>query len=82
MAGLVTEGDWNNWKLTDFTPYVNAVLDVFGTDRLIFGTDWPVCLVGASYAQVCEILDKNTAQLSVADKEKLWGGNCARVYNC
>jgi len=82
MAGLVTEGDLANWKMTDFKPYVNAVLDIFGTDRVIFGSDWPVCLVGASYAQTCEILEKNTAHLSSVEKEKLWGGNCARVYKC
>ncbi|CAL1519328.1 amidohydrolase family protein [Chitinophaga sp. MM2321] len=81
MAGLVTEADWQHWQLSDFTAYVNIVLDIFGADRVMFGSDWPVCLVGASYAQVVEILEQCTSHLPVADKEKLWGSNCARFYN-
>nr|WP_295923996.1 amidohydrolase family protein [uncultured Dyadobacter sp.] len=81
LAGLVTEADWENWKYGDFQKYVDKMLEIFGPDRLMFGSDWPVCLVGASYAEVCEILRKNTAALSPTEKSKLWGGNCARVYN-
>lgn len=81
LAGLVTEADWKNWKYDDFQKYVNKMLEIFGPDRLMFGSDWPVCLIGASYAEVCEIVRENTASLSETEKDKLWGGNCARIYN-
>lgn len=80
IAGLVTEADWDNWKLSDFTSYLSITLDIFGTDRVMFGSDWPVCLPSASYDQVCEIVEKNTSFLHAREKEKLWGSNCARFY--
>jgi L-fuconolactonase len=80
MAGLVTEADWNNWALSDFSSYISITLDIFGTDRVMFGSDWPVCLPSASYSQVCEIIEKNTSFLSSEEKEKLWGLNCSDFY--
>ncbi len=80
MAGLVTEADWNNWKFADFSSYISVTLDIFGTDRVMFGSDWPVCLPSASYSQVCEIIEKNTSFLSSEEKEKLWGLNCSNFY--
>lgn len=81
IAGLVTEADWKAWQIADFTPYVSTVLDIFGTDRVIFGSDWPVCLPSASYDQVCDIVEKTTSFLSGEEKEKLWGTNAIRFYN-
>jgi L-fuconolactonase len=52
VSGLVTEADWNSWQSHDLTPYVAEVLDVFGMERLMFGSDWPVCLLAATYGQV------------------------------
>lgn len=49
LSGLATEGDWTNWSNTDLQPYVDAVLNVFGPDRVMFGSDWPVCLLATSY---------------------------------
>jgi len=80
MAGLVTEADWDNWKFEDFSSYVSITLDIFGTDRVMFGSDWPVCLPSASYSQVCEIIEKNTSFLNSEEKEKLWGLNCSNFY--
>ncbi|TAM94030.1 MAG: amidohydrolase [Chitinophagaceae bacterium] len=80
MAGLVTEADWNNWKFSDFSTYISITLDIFGTDRVMFGSDWPVCLPSASYSQVCEIVEKNTSFLNPQEKEKLWGLNCSDFY--
>lgn len=80
LAGLVTEANWNDWKLSDFKSYISGVLDIFGIDRVMFGSDWPVCLVAASYSQVCDVLDKNTSFLNVEEKEKLWGLNCLNFY--
>jgi L-fuconolactonase len=80
MAGLVTEADWNNWKFEDFSSYISITLDIFGTNRVMFGSDWPVCLPSASYSQVCEIIEKNTSFLSPEEKEQLWGLNCSDFY--
>ena len=80
LAGLVTEADWNNWTLADFTSYISITLDIFGIDRVMFGSDWPVCLPSASYSQVCEIVEKNTSFLNPNEKEKLWGLNCSEFY--
>jgi len=80
LAGLVTEGDWHHWKSSDYTTYISIVLDIFGIDRVMFGSDWPVCLPSASYAQVCEIVEENTSFLSADEKEKLWGQNCIDFY--
>jgi L-fuconolactonase len=81
IAGLTTEAHWHVWQYGDFARYLDAVLEIFGSDRLVFGSDWPVCLVGADYAQTCRILSENIAQLGEAEKEKIWGGNCTRFYN-
>lgn len=80
MAGLVTEADWDNWTINDFKVYVQTVIDIFGTDRLIFGTDWPVCLTGASYDQVCEIVEATTSFLGLSEKDKIWQKNCRDFY--
>ncbi len=81
MAGLVTEADWRNWKKDDFVPYMEAVLHVFGADRIIFGTDWPVCLTGQSYDQVCELTQTLISMLPDSDQEKIWGSNAINFYN-
>ena len=81
MAGLVTEADWRNWKKEDFVPYMESVLDVFGVERIIFGTDWPVCLTGQSYDQVCELTQSLIGMLSMPDQEKILGRNAISFYN-
>ena len=81
MAGLVTEADWKNWKKEDFVPYFEAVLNIFSADRIIFGTDWPVCLTGQSYDQVCELTQWLVKGLSPADQSKLWGDNAVTFYD-
>ncbi|MGB8193662.1 MAG: amidohydrolase family protein [Chitinophagaceae bacterium] len=81
ISGMVTEADWKNWKADDFAPYTDAVIESFGPDRIMFGSDWPVCLVAASYTQVCEIAIKQTDNLSENEQEKFWGLNAERFYN-
>ena len=56
VSGMVTEAAWTNWQPADFTPYLDHVLEVFGPDRLMFGSDWPVCRVAAEYRQVVELV--------------------------
>lgn len=81
IAGLVTESDWVNWRMTDFRPYMDIVLDIFGPDRIMFGSDWPVCKTGADYDQVCDIVRENSGILNEDERAKLWGLNCSRFYN-
>jgi L-fuconolactonase len=80
LSGLVTEADWRNWKPADFTPYLDVVLDAFGPDRVMFGSDWPVCLLAASYAQVKQIVDDFLRDCTSAQKENIFGGNAIRFY--
>ncbi len=81
ISGMVTEADWKNWKTLDFKPYIDHVIESFGTDRVMFGSDWPVCLVAATYEQVCEIVEKNTTHLSQSEKRSLWGLNAKNFYD-
>lgn len=80
VSGLVTEADWKRWRASDFRPYLDVVFDAFGVDRLMFGSDWPVCLLGGNYARVKAIVDDYTQSFSAADKDKLFGGNAVRFY--
>ncbi len=76
LSGMVTEADWSAWKPSDFAPYLDVVFEAFGTDRLMFGSDWPVCLVAASYKQVKQLI----ADYAASDHDKLFGGNAAQFY--
>jgi L-fuconolactonase len=77
---MVTEADWRFWTEADLKPYLDVVFAAFGVDRLMFGSDWPVCLVAASYAKVKETIESYTRDLSQSDKEKIFGLNAARFY--
>ncbi len=80
LSGLVTEADWQNWKPADFKPNLDVVLEAFGPDRLMFGSDWPVCLLAASYAQVKQITEDFLRDCTSAEKENIFGGNAIRFY--
>lgn len=80
LSGMVTEADWKEWKKADFTPYLDAVVEAFGVHRLMFGSDWPVCQVAASYKQVVEIVADYFADFSVGETEKIFGANAAEFY--
>lgn len=80
VSGLVTEADWSRWCAEDIRPYLDVVFEAFGPDRLMFGSDWPVCLLAASYRRVKELIDEYAACLSTAERSKLFGGNAVRFY--
>jgi L-fuconolactonase len=80
VSGMITEADWANWKPEDLAPYIDHVIDVFGPDRLMFGTDWPVCTLAGTYTQVTEALEVNTTSLSDSEREALFGGTAERFY--
>jgi L-fucono-1,5-lactonase len=80
LSGMVTEADWRNWKKTDFTPYLDAVLEAFGPRRLLVGSDWPVCTLAASYEEVLEIVADFIDPLSPDEKRAIWGETAAELY--
>lgn len=81
VSGLVTEADFKNWKASDFLPYLEVVFDAFGEDRVLYGSDWPVCLLAASYEKVYQLIDDFTIMHSAAARRKFFGENAARIYN-
>ncbi|WP_423819578.1 amidohydrolase family protein [Salinimicrobium sp. TIG7-5_MAKvit] len=81
ISGLVTETPDFSWKAPDFFPFLEVVTDAFGVDRLIFGSDWPVCLSAASYSEVTGIIEKFFSSYLKEDKEKIFGKNAAEFYN-
>lgn len=80
VSGLVTEADWKHWRHSDFRPYLDVVFEAFATDRLMYGSDWPVCLLGGNYARVKAILDDYTQSFSAIDKDKIFGRNAIHFY--
>lgn len=80
LSGLVTEADWHSWKPDDLRPYVDCALECFGVDRLMFGSDYPVCLLAASYDRVLDGFLEILNTLSDADREKIFAKNAAKFY--
>ncbi|MFV8346988.1 amidohydrolase family protein [Flavobacterium sp. ZB4P13] len=81
VSGLVTEADWNNWAATDFTYCLDVVTEAFGVDRLMFGSDWPVSLLAASYGESCDIVEHYFSKFSKVEQDKFWGGNAIEFYH-
>jgi L-fuconolactonase len=80
LSGMVTEASWTGWTPDDLAPYLDRVLGWFGPERCIFGSDWPVCLMAASYAQVLEVMRLALSELSDQYAAGVLGGNAIRVY--
>lgn len=80
LSGMVTEADRTRWRVDDLRPYAETVLDAFGPHRVMFGSDWPVCLLAASYSEVCEAAEKLTADLSAEERAEIFGGTAVRAY--
>lgn len=80
VSGLVTEADWQRWTVDDLEPYVDLVLESFGPDRLMFGSDWPVCLLAATYSEVVAAVEELTAELSDDARTAIFGGTARRLY--
>jgi L-fuconolactonase len=80
LSGMVTEADLQRWTPADFAPYVTRVMQWFGEDRVMFGSDWPVCLLGGSYGQIKHALETCLGNLSPETKAKILGGNAIKAY--
>ncbi len=80
VSGMVTEAARQGWKRADFTPYLDVVLEAFGPERLMFGSDWPVCLLAGEYTDVATIPRDYFSRLSATEQRMIWGGTAARFY--
>ncbi len=80
LSGMVTEADWHGWKKEDFRPYLDIVFGAFGPRRLMFGSDWPVCLLAASYQQVVEVVEDYIQDCAADVKARIFGGNAIEFY--
>jgi L-fuconolactonase len=81
LSGMVTEANWKNWKEEEFTPYMETVIDCFGEDRILFGSDWPVCLLAAEYNTVLKLVEDFAISFSEEAQAKLFGQNAMKIYN-
>ena len=81
LSGMVTEADWKNWSAADLRPYTDAALEAFGAERLMFGSDWPVCLLACSYREWFEAASSLLRELSVTEQNLVFGGVASKVYS-
>ncbi|CAN5333503.1 amidohydrolase family protein [soil metagenome] len=81
ISGLVTEASWSSWKKADFKPYLEVALEAFGADRLMIGSDWPVCLVAGTYEEVIDLTEHFISNLSIEEQKKITGENARKFYN-
>lgn len=77
VSGLITEAHWSAWTTAQIAPFVDVVAGAFGSDRLLFGSDWPVCLLAGTYADVVRVADETLGGLPA---DKIFGGNARRIY--
>lgn len=80
LSGLLTEANWKEWSAGDFYPYLDIVFDAFGSDRLMFGSDWPVMLAAGIYVQWKSLLEKYTENFPAEEKQKIFGLNATTFY--
>ena len=80
VSGMVTEADWHNWSQQTFERYLALVFDAFGDDRVMFGSDWPVCTVAADYARVADIVADFVARHCPAAEASVFGGAATAFY--
>jgi L-fuconolactonase len=80
VSGMVTEANWNTWQEADFKPYLDTIFEAFGFSRVLFGSDWPVCLVAATYSRMLDIVKHYTAKFSAQEQALFWGNNAIKIY--
>ena len=80
ISGMVTEADYQHWKQADFIPYLDVVVNAFGSKRIMFGSDWPVCLVAASYQEMLAIVKDYFASFSLTEQQDFFGNNATAFY--
>ena len=81
ISGMVNEADWRNWKMEDFRPYIDSVVETFGSKRIMFGSDWPVCLLAGEYDEVKQIVYEYFSSFSLTEQADFFGGNATAFYH-
>ena len=81
ISGLITEVNWGKWKTKDYDKVLNIVFDAFGEDRIMFGSDWPVCLLSGKYEDTIKVVNENFMRLTSSQLEKLYNVNTSKFYN-
>jgi L-fuconolactonase len=81
LSGLFTEAKWKQWSPAEFYPYLDTVFEAFGTDRLLFGSDWPVILVSGIYVQWKSLLEKYMENFTEEERSNVFGNNAVQFYN-
>jgi L-fuconolactonase len=81
VSGMVTEDSWSHWSIKSLQPYLDTVVSAFGPDRLMAGSDWPVCLLASGYAQWWQVLRNYFADFSDAERANIFGATATRIYN-
>lgn len=81
VSGMVTEADWHNWSNDTFKRYLDVVFNAFGTKRIMYGSDWPVCLVAGDYTRVKAIVSEYASQFTADEQDMIFGGNAITFYN-
>jgi L-fuconolactonase len=80
VSGLFTEADWKNWKKEDFWPYLEHITKSFTPNRMMFGSDWPVCLLAATYKQSIDLVEEFTSKFSESEKNAFWAATANTAY--
>ncbi len=80
VSGMIEEADWGSWRTDDLRPFVDRVLGWFGPERLLFASNWPVCLLAGSYAQVHDALSEVLEGISGSERDRIFGGNAIAAY--
>ncbi len=81
LSGMITEANFNTWTPSQIHPYMSLILEVFGAERTLFGSDWPVCLVAGNYRKVKGLVTEFIAKMSTTEQAAIMGGNAIKFYN-
>jgi len=80
ISGMITEAEWNTWQPSDFVPYLDVIVESFGMKRLLFGSDWPVCLLAGTYEMMLGVVENYFASFSKDEQQRFFGGNAIDFY--
>ncbi len=81
ISGMVTEANWHNWSRDNFNPYIDVVVNAFGVKRILYGSDWPVCLVAGEYGEIIDIVKQYFSSYSTSEQDLFFGENAIQFYN-
>lgn len=80
ISGMVTEADWHTWSAEDLKPYLDVIFENFSTEKIVFGSDWPVCNLAAAYGKVVKTIENYISELTATEQDQIWFQNAAAFY--